>query len=465
MITFGTLVPHPPIIVPGVGSPEDLVQVSETIAALGEINRILAEDPPETLVVFTPHGTVFSDAIVVYGDHELTGDLSRFGPEKSWKWENDLELAGEIIKLGQEAGLPVLKLDRTLAAKYRPQGALDHGVLVPLSFFDPKWAAKVKLVIIPLSYLPLEDLYRFGTTIQTATANLNRKAAVIASGDLSHCLSPGAPAGYDPRGAEFDQQLIKLIKEGAVTEFFNLNPVLVEKAAECGFRSLIMLLGALDQQEFETKVHSYQGPFGVGYGVASFRPTGAKRGSFLDELYANRNKTINERRQKESPLVRYARQVVEAYVKGVELPEPADLEGFRNEKAGTFVSIKKHGQLRGCIGTTEPTQSSIIAEVRQNAISASTRDPRFNPVEEDELADLVYSVDVLKPAEPISGLEELDPKRYGVIVSKGYRRGLLLPNLEGIETAAEQVSIAKRKAGIPENEPVKLERFEVVRYY
>ncbi len=465
MISLGVLAPHPPIIVEGVGKPADLAEVADTIKSMKEIDRILAADQPETLVVFTPHGTVFSDAIVIYGDKYLTGSLSRFGHHKKWQWDNDLELVEKIIVDSPEVGLPVLKMDSSLAAKYRAQDALDHGVLVPLSFFDQKWADRVKLVIIPLSYLPLEELYRFGTVVQKAAEQLNRKVAIIASGDLSHCLKSEAPAGYNPKGLEFDQKIISLIKESNLDELFQLDPVLVEKAAECGFRSLIMLAGTLDRLKYESKVFSYQGPFGVGYGVASFKPTGEKQESLTEELFANRQRKVDERHQKENSIVRYARQVVEAYVRDQKLPEPENLEPFLTEKAGTFVSIKKHGQLRGCIGTTEPTQNNIVAEVRQNAISASTRDPRFNPVEEEELADLVFSVDILKPAEPISGLDELNPEKYGVIVSQGYRRGLLLPNLEGIDTAEEQVKIAKQKAGIGNDEDVQLERFEVVRYY
>ncbi len=465
MINLGALVPHPPIIVPGIGNNSDLEQVSNTIQSMKEINNLLAQDPPETLVVFTPHGTIFSDAIVIYGDEILKGDLSRFGLSKTWEWRNDLELARKIINLSQEVNLPVLEFDQNMAKRYRHQGALDHGVLVPLSFFSPEWAEKVKLVIIPLSYLPLEELYQFGTMIPKAAAELGRKVAIIASGDLSHCLKPGAPAGYDPRGAEFDQKLMDILRNSQFSELFRIDPVLLEKAAECGFRSVIMLMGALDKIDVQVKIHSYQGTFGVGYGVASLKPTGRSSRSMVEEIFKNRDQSVIDRRKKESPIVRYARQIVEDYVQGHPFQEPEGLEEFRNQKAGVFVSIKKHGQLRGCIGTTEPTQKNIVAETEQNAISASTKDPRFEPITRDELGDLVYSVDVLKPAEPIGDLGELDPERYGVIVTQGYRRGLLLPNLEGVETAEEQVSIAKRKAGIPEDGKVELERFEVVRYH
>lgn len=464
MIELGALAPHPPICVPGIGSPDDLEKVKETTDGMKQLDGMLAQDPPETLVVFTPHGAVYADAIIIYNDQTLAGGLGRFGLNRNWRWETDLDLVEKITAIANKAGLPVFPMKHSSAARGRFSDGLDHGVLVPLSFFDPVWVSGVKLVVIPLSYLPLEELYQFGKAIQAAAADINRRVAVIASGDLSHCLKPGAPAQYDPRGQEFDLKLVELINQGAVNAFFELDPVLLEKAAECGFRSLIMLLGTLDGLEFESKVLSYQGPFGVGYAVASFHPEG-NRPSMIDALFQAREGKIRSRRAKESPLVGYARRVVESYIKNGNMPEPDGLSEYHQERAGVFVSIKKHGQLRGCIGTTEPTQTNIVNEVKQNAISAATRDPRFEPVSADELDDLVYSVDLLKPAEPISGIEELDPERFGVIVRSGYRTGLLLPNLEGVETASEQVAIARKKAGIGPNEPVKLERFEVVRYY
>jgi AmmeMemoRadiSam system protein A len=464
MICLGALVPHPPIMVEGIGRGKDLEQVTASRAAMRELDQLLAAEEVETLVVFSPHGTVFSDAIAIYGDAKLRGSLRRFGLNQEWTWETDLELATTISHLGREAGLPVYLTQEGETAGEGRGERLDHGVLAPLSFFSAGWMDQVRLVVIPLSYLPLEELYRFGRTIHEAADMLKRRIAVIASGDLSHCLQPGAPSGYDPRGQEFDTQLVALIRQNEVEPFFQLDPVLVEKAAECGFRSLIMLLGALDGFSFSATVHSYEGPFGVGYAVASFRP-GAECASLVDKLFEKRRRGGQKRRTEESPLVRYARSVVEAYVRGESLPTPEGLEPFLTEVAGAFVSIKKHGQLRGCIGTTEPTQANAVLEVRQNAVAAAVRDPRFTPIEPDELEDLVFSVDLLKPAEPIDDLSRLDPARYGVIVSNGRRRGLLLPDLEGIETAAEQVAIAKRKAGLNPDDECRMERFEVVRYH
>jgi AmmeMemoRadiSam system protein A len=134
------------------------------------------------------------------------------------------------------------------------------------------------------------------------------------------------------------------------------------------------------------------------------------------------------------------------------------------KKAGVFVSLKKHGELRGCIGTIAPVTDSIAEEIIRNAVSACAEDPRFDPVSKDELDELVYSVDLLSPAEPIPSADMLDPVKYGVIVTSGHKRGLLLPNLEGVDTIEQQIEIAMRKAGIHKNESYTLERFEVVRH-
>lgn len=167
------------------------------------------------------------------------------------------------------------------------------------------------------------------------------------------------------------------------------------------------------------------------------------------------------------PLVSLARETVEAYVReGRLMSPPQKPEGVFAERAGVFVSLKKHGELRGCIGTFAPSTACVAEEVIRNAIAAATQDPRFEPVAPDELESLDYSVDVLTQPEPVEDPEsELDPKRYGVIVSKGYKRGLLLPALDGVDSTEHQLSIAMMKAGIAVNERgVKVQRFEVRRY-
>ena len=164
------------------------------------------------------------------------------------------------------------------------------------------------------------------------------------------------------------------------------------------------------------------------------------------------------------PLVQLARQAVESYVQKHVVISPGELVPEMRERAGVFVSLKRHGQLRGCIGTFEPTQGSVAEEVIQNAISSATSDPRFSPVSPSELGSIDYSVDVLTRPEPVDDKTLLDPKKYGVIVQAGSRRGLLLPDLEGVDSVDMQISICRQKASIMPAEPVRLYRFEVRRY-
>jgi AmmeMemoRadiSam system protein A len=262
-------------------------------------------------------------------------------------------------------------------------------------------------------------------------------------------------------------ELTAAFGEGDFLKLLSFSPDFAEAAAECGLRSFQMMAGALDKKAVTHELLSYEGPFGVGYGVAYFEVTGEDASRNFGERFEEGERSrISEIRKGEDEYVRLARLSLETYVrtgKRAKLPSglPEDMTGRR---AGTFVSLKKRGQLRGCIGTISATAASVAEEIMQNAVSSAVNDPRFDPVTEDELNDLEISVDVLGEAEEIDSPDKLDVKRYGVIVQNGGRRGLLLPNLEGVNTVEEQISISKQKAGIRPSEQVKLSRFEVVRH-
>ncbi|MCJ7576355.1 MAG: AmmeMemoRadiSam system protein A [Dehalococcoidia bacterium] len=164
------------------------------------------------------------------------------------------------------------------------------------------------------------------------------------------------------------------------------------------------------------------------------------------------------------PVVKLAKEAVESYIRRGKMPKPRELTPEMKERAGVFVSLHKHGQLRGCIGTFEPAKDSVAEEIIANAISSSTMDPRFPPVTASELDDLDYSVDILTAPEPVADLSQLDPKEYGVIVESGWKRGLLLPDLEGVDSVEEQIAICRLKAGISASEPLNLYSFQVRRF-
>lgn len=164
------------------------------------------------------------------------------------------------------------------------------------------------------------------------------------------------------------------------------------------------------------------------------------------------------------PVVELAKKTVESYIREGKMPKPRKLTLEMRERAGVFVSLHKHGQLRGCIGTFEPKEKNVAEEIVANAISSSTGDPRFPPVTASELDDLEYSVDILTEPEPVTDISQLDHKKYGIIVESGWKKGLLLPALEGVDSVEEQIAICRLKAGILAGEPVKLYRFQVRRF-
>lgn len=466
-IVFSGIVPHPPIMVPEVGGAE-AEQVKDTQEALLELGRRMQAAAVETLVIISPHGPVFRDAVGINVAPRVEGDLGQFrAPEVQFDLETDQELAAAMARLGRSHDLLVANLDEQAARRYGHFDLLrlDHGVTAPLYWLQ-KGGFEGRIVAVGMSLLPREKLYGFGRIARQAADEVGRRVALIASGDLSHRVTPDAPAGYTPRGAEFDKRLVELIRDADTRGVIGIDEGLAEEAGECGLRAIIMLLGALDGYTWESDVLSYQAPFGVGYMVAELRPLVRNKEAELQGGLRKQYQEAREaRRERESFLVRLARRRLESYVRGERgKPDVGEVPPAFRKPGGVFVSIKKDGMLRGCIGTILPTRDSVVEEVLENAVSAGTRDPRFAPVRPEELDELEYSVDVLGEPEPVDGPDELDPKKYGVIVSRGRRAGLLLPDLEGIDTVEEQVAIARQKAGIGPEEAVKLERFTVTRY-
>lgn len=462
-ILAAVMVPHPPLIVPEVGKGEE-VKIKDTIRGLTKAAELIAGLKPETVVIFSPHSAYYSDYFHISPGKSASGNLGKFGASQlTFDVRYDTEFVAELEKRAHKENIEA----GTMGEREK---SLDHATTVPLYFLKKAYGEEIscKIVRIGLSGIPLREHYRFGALIKKTAEELDMDVCVIASGDLSHVLKREGPYGYRAEGPEYDRKIMDIMSRAAFGELFDFSDAFCEKAAECGHRSFTMMAGCFDGISVKAEMLSYEGPFGVGYGVCTFLPgePDQTRKFLLAQEMENEEK-MDQLKKQESPYVRLARETVERYVStGKRIPVPDHLpEEALTRRAGTFVSLKKFGQLRGCIGTISATEENIAKEIIQNAISASTRDPRFPPVSSSELKDLVYSVDILGDSEDIGSPEDLDVKKYGVIVSSGYKKGLLLPNLEGIDTVEEQISIAMQKAGIREGERIRLQRFEVVRYH
>jgi AmmeMemoRadiSam system protein A/AmmeMemoRadiSam system protein B len=436
-LVFSGIAPHPPIMVPEVGR-ESIAEVRHSIKAMAQLTERLIASSAETVILISPHAPLEIDAFVAYEGPSVYGDFANFhAPEASVSAPVDVELLEAITACAANENYRVSTL---------PDTDLDHGTAVPLYFLLRNgWQGKV--VALGYSYLSNDDHLRFGRCVTSAVDRVGRPVAFIASGDLSHRLTPHAPAGFNPNAHVFDERVVAALHANDPQAIVDIDYNLRKIAGECGYRSMLVAIGASSGLPVACEVMNYEAPFGVGYLVAQL---------------------INQRaEEKVDDLPALAREAVETFIRTGEIVEPpVDAGELLAARAPCFVSLKTlDGELRGCIGTIEPAKDTLAREIIGNAISAAMNDPRFDPVSEDELPNLRYSVDVLRPAEE-TVFEKLEPAEFGVIVEdeSGLRRGLLLPDIPGVDTAAQQVDIATRKAGIPRGTPVKLWRFKVDRF-
>lgn len=456
MLSGAVLMPHPPVIIPEVGK-ESVKKAEKTISTAIKAKKIIKEMNPDILVIMSPHHTVYADYFQISRENSLKGDAGQFGaPQLTMELDTDREFIKEIIIEAENNGIPA----GTLGG--RP--GIDHGTFVPLYFLG----TDIPVISMGISGLPLKDHYKMGKIIADVAEKTDKKVVFVASGDLSHKVNDNSPYGSSPEGIIYDKKITDILKKGNFIDLLTMPTSLIEEASECGHRSIAAMAGFLDGKDIETPIINYEAPFGIGYCVCVFKSTGEnKKRRFLDSYEKDELKKIKAIRQNEDSYVSLARKALEYYVKtGENISEIEEIDKeLLKLKAGTFVTLTKDGGLRGCIGTIAPTTPCVANEIIKNAIKAGTEDPRFPPVKEDEIPFIKYTVSILETPEKIDSENELDPSKYGIIVEKGFKRGLLLPNIEGVNTVDEQVKIAKRKAGMSPNERnVKLRRFEVMKH-
>jgi AmmeMemoRadiSam system protein A/AmmeMemoRadiSam system protein B len=454
-IVFAGIAPHPPIMVPEVGR-ESIKNVRGSIDAMAEMAKRIISSGAETILLISPHAPLEAQAFVAYQGSPLCADFANFrAPKVQFEVPLDEELLESIRSVAASENYDVVSIDGD---------HLDHGTAVPLYFLRHNgWNGAV--VALGYSFLSNEDHLRFGSCVGKAIDELGRSVAIVASGDLSHRLTLDAPAGYNPTAYIFDDEVVDALRSNSPERIVKIDQDLRRVAGECGYRSMLVAIGATRELPLACEVLHYEAPFGVGYLVAQLTYNKSRNNREQQPTAADTEAGSDPTEGKHLPAL--ARTAIENFVlSGKRMDPPSNALGLLAARAACFVSLKTlDGQLRGCIGTIEPIKETLAEELIANAINAATRDPRFLPVSADELPNLRYSVDVLSVAEPTE-LTDLDPSIYGVIVEDetGLHRGLLLPDIEGIDTVERQVEIAARKAGISPETTLKLWRFRVNRF-
>jgi AmmeMemoRadiSam system protein A len=449
---FACIAPHAPILIPAVGRGQERT-AQATTDGFGALRDALAAAEPDVLVIFCPHGPVSRDTFHVLTG-ALQGDLRRFrASDVQFDHPTDTDFAASLLDQCRDRGIAA-----TAVEQWEPH---DHSVWVPL-YFLREAAPRATVVLISISFASPQAHFALGEAIADVIAAGDKRVAIIASADGAHALKDDGPYGFHPAAPRFEAALHTAIDRWDVPAVLAFDDETRRLAAEDSVPSVSMLMGALAKHDVTARILSAEGPWGVGYTTALLtirerpgHPQQPTPTSSIDEL------------ARAADLVGLARAAVENYVRDGKRNSRASAidAALENIQAATFVSIHdKSGALRGCIGTLRPTQSSVGGEIVANAIAAATRDPRFEPVQRHELAGLAYKVDVLTEPQPIDEPSLLDPKQYGVIVEAGDRRGVLLPDLAGIDTIDAQVRIAREKGGIGRDETVQLYRFSVRRF-
>ncbi len=424
--------PHAPVLIPEVGEGRERAAAA-TVEALWAAARMVVASRPQAILLISPHSPRRPGHFGFWSGATLAGDMSRFGcPEVTLGLPNATALATAITERFHETGL---------ATWWVPAQPLDHGAFIPLYFLTRSgWAGPT--VVMSLNHPGEGGWRKAGQGIQRAAQVLGTRLAVVASGDMSHRLRPGAPAGYDPRAAQFDQEFVRILRAGRYEALTQLDPALQALAAEDVVDSTLIAAHAAGLVASDHRVLSYEGPFGVGYCVARIfhAETSGSAGGLLPAI---------------------AREAVERHLRNGQPHRAVPRDAFFAQRAGVFVTIRaRDGRLRGCRGTIFPQQPDLVEETRVMAVASAFQDGRFEPVTEDELDQLTYEVSLLHPPEPVASTTELDPHRYGVIVSTpDGRRGLMLPRVAGLDTVAQQIDATCRKAQIDPREPLTLERF------
>jgi AmmeMemoRadiSam system protein B/AmmeMemoRadiSam system protein A len=378
---------------------------------------------------------ILKDTIIILGPNH-TGLGAPFSIMTEGKWQTPLGDVEIDTELAQKLLSASMYLQTDILAHER-----EHSIEVQLPFLQ-YFKKNIKIVPIVLAPAAGEIYKEIGNEIARVIGESGKGVIIIASSDMTHYENQASVQRKDKLAID---AILKLEADELISRIARSNITM------CGYGPVATLISAAKAMNARRAE------------LVRYQTSGDISGEYASVVgYAG----IIIRKPGESPLVKLARDTIETLVRHDQvISPPAEPAPEMKEQTGVFVSIHKNGELRGCIGTFEPAYANVASEVIHNAISAATRDPRFDPVTTDELNDLEINVDVLTSPEPIENKTQLDPKRYGCIVERGWKRGLLLPDLEGVNTADQQVEICCRKADITPGEKIKLYRFEVRRYH
>lgn len=462
------VLPHLQVLVPEIGQGKE-EKMNLTSDSIKEVANRIASEEPETLLIITSHADAYQDYFHICKGDGRTVTLADYGVEGlSIEMTYDTELVNEISKVCGEVGIDA-------GTEGEEAEEIDHGTAVPLYFIDPVMKNSYKVVVISISGQSLLTHYTYGKCIKDAINHLGRKVTVIASGDLSHRLKEDGPFGYHKDATVFDTAFTAAMESANFLGLFGFEDELTANAIECILKCSTIMAGTLDGKFAKGELVSYEDTYGVGCAVVAYTISDPDSDEVIDgrqfdkllietikEQLDNNDNSTNE-------YVRLAKKAAEHYTFTGEMltldDYPYELPAhMRTKRAGVFVTFKIGKNTRACMGTLSATQENIAQEIITAATDACHIDPRFIPVDIEELDAISYQVDILGDFEPIKALSAINVDKHGLCITHGPKTGLVLPGIEGVKDAQDQIKIAKKNSGIEDGEDYNMYRFNVKRY-
>lgn len=456
------LMPHPLKLIKEIGNGKE-EKLKKTKKAFMDIYEEIQENEVETIIIISPHGTIFKGGVSIVKEDKIEGDFEKFGySDYKMAFDIDLELVNKIIDKSKMEDIAVVPLNKENEEMYNTKVFLDYGAMIPLYYLNNK--EKYKIVHITYGFMDYKKLYEFGKILSNIVKDSNKKVAFIASGDLSHRLSEDGPYLYSSSGKKFDDKVVSFLEKGDLNGLFQIDEELVIESGQCALNSIYIMAGAMDGLDVKGQVLSYEYPYGIGHATIRFDFT---KGDSIYEKVLQTDAVIEDEEYgiQGNVYTRLARKSIEHFLKHEKLMKVGkDSEKELLDKSkGVIVTLTIDGKNRGSMGSIKPTTSCIGSEIIKSALFCAFENPNFLDLTKEELNKVKIIVDIIEDVKD-ANIEDLDHNKFGVIVIKNYKVAVVPPNAPEVLNTPEQLKAALKKVNIYESEEYQLKIFTTTRF-
>lgn len=458
------VMPHPTMIIPELGDGEE-TKITATTSACEKVADEIGEIKPDTVIVITPHGPLFGNAVAFTNEEKIYGQIKKDDETKVFlNFDINTSLINNITTDLKKENINCVNINSKSCELYGIEYELDYGTIIPMYFIDKK-LSDYKIIQITCGEFSKFELYKIGMIIKKAVEESESKAVCIASGELSHRLTEDGPYGYTPEGKNFDVEIQSLLKNGDVLNIYNMDNMKIDAAGTCGMNPLYTMLGVMNGNEVKGNILSYEGPFGIGYAVIDFSLSKTEINMY-EQIINEKNKKFQNRLEDETIYAKLARESLTKFLmEGIKIEVPSYVtDEMIQNKAGVMISIMKDRKIVANSGYYLPRADNIAEEIINCAINLTSVNVNQTGFGIKDLEDIDIYVETITDVEKVS-IEELNPEEYGVYVRSGMKSGMFFPRIPGVETSEQQLNAALQQGNISSFDDYIIKRFKVTSHY